>query len=340
MADPLPDSASVARDLASLGVPCPGLPVLEPLPGDAGTRRYLRVRPDPGAPTSLMLMLVSSGGDADAGSGIGGELPYLNVQRFLQARGIPVPRITGWLPASSRLYHEDLGSLHLAAAAREGHAAVVYGRAVELLVCLQEACAAPDPACAAFSRRFDRAAVDRELAEFLDAGLGWGAGRPPAAAERAALARELDRLAAGFTALPVRFSHRDFHGDNILVRPDGSLALIDFQDAFLAPEAYDLASLLTDREAPALLGWEAVDVLVARFAEARGLDLEAFAAGFWTAALQRQLKVAGRFVNLARRGKEGYLRFLPHTWSVIARALPRAGAGPLREGLASLGCPV
>src|SRR5882672_2111160 len=45
---------------------------------------------------------------------------------------------------------------------------------------------------------------------------------------------------------PVPIVHRDFMAWNLHVR-DGRLHLIDFQDALLGPDAYDLAALLTDR---------------------------------------------------------------------------------------------
>ena len=271
-----------------------------------------------------MLMLVPPEGDSERGGAgaAGGELPYLNVQRFLKARRLPVPEVHGWDPASRRIYHEDFGLLHLSASPGK------YGEAVDLLAGMQERTAEPDPSCLAFHRAFDLPAIRLELSEFSEFGLPYVAKR----AVPASLQSELDGLARAVAALPGRFSHRDYHGDNLLVRPNGALGMIDFQDAFLAPAAYDLASLLTDREAPDHLGWERIDELILR----SGVPEPEF----WLVALQRQMKVAGRFVSLERRGKTGYFRYLPATWRVIARALPRAGMGGLKELLASVGAPV
>ena len=331
MEDPTPEA--VARDLARGGIASSGPPRLEALPGDAGARRYLRVRTAPHR--TVMLMLVPDRGDAERGGAAipAGELPYLNVQRYLARLGLPVPEVHGFDPATGRLYHEDLGARHLAAEAREAADPVAaYAAAVDLLARMQALTEDPDPGCLAFGRRFGRDAMRSELAEFAEFGVPRMSGRAPGPDVRRALDGMLDALAAEVAALPPRFSHRDYHGDNLLLRADGSLGIIDFQDAFLAPATYDLASLLTDRDAPKVLGWAVVDGLVSR----AGAD----PAEFWIVALQRQMKVAGRFASLALRGKGSYLAYLPATWSVIARALGKTGRMGLQELLASLGCPV
>src|SRR6185295_13460356 len=45
---------------------------------------------------------------------------------------------------------------------------------------------------------------------------------------------------------PACFNHRDYHSWNLMIH-DNRVAVIDFQDALLAPPQYDLASLLNDR---------------------------------------------------------------------------------------------
>ena len=55
------------------------------------------------------------------------------------------------------------------------------------------------------------------------------------------------RLLVSAERQPQAFVHRDFHSCNLLVREDGGLAVIDFQDAVRGPLSYDLASLLWDR---------------------------------------------------------------------------------------------
>ncbi len=40
--------------------------------------------------------------------------------------------------------------------------------------------------------------------------------------------------------------HRDYHSRNLMLQPDGTLGVIDFQDAVRGPLTYDLVSLLRD----------------------------------------------------------------------------------------------
>ncbi len=67
--------------------------------GDASTRRYHRVRIRDGSPASVVIMELPDeplkSDEASAGA-LPPELPFLNVQRYLAAGGIPVPaRVQG-----------------------------------------------------------------------------------------------------------------------------------------------------------------------------------------------------------------------------------------------------
>ena len=56
--------------------------------------------------------------------------------------------------------------------------------------------------------------------------------------------------------------HRDYHSRNLMLH-DGSLYIIDFQDARMGPDTYDLASLLRDSYVD--LSPQQVDELIAFF---------------------------------------------------------------------------
>ena len=64
--------------------------------------------------------------------------------------------------------------------------------------------------------------------------------------ERTLLQACFDRLIASALEQPRGLVHRDFHSRNLMPQADGSLGVIDFQDAVIGPVTYDLVSLLRD----------------------------------------------------------------------------------------------
>src|SRR5205823_5382126 len=64
-------------------------------------------------------------------------------------------------------------------------------------------------------------------------------------ADRKALAAEWATIVEELAAEPRVLCHRDYHSRNLMLS-DASLYIIDFQDARMGPDTYDLASLLRD----------------------------------------------------------------------------------------------
>ncbi|HWP65890.1 MAG TPA: phosphotransferase [Candidatus Limnocylindria bacterium] len=307
---------------------------IEPLAGDASSRRYLRVRLDGGGPATAVVMVLAEGPFAGADE-LGGaapaaaELPFVAMARYLARHGLRVPAI--YEDASREcglVLLEDIGDTTLwAAAAREpARAATLFADAVDLLVALQVAGARdPDPACPAFARRFDVALASAEIEHFVDHGIETRHGIRLSADERAAILDAFAPCVRPFADGPFDLSHRDYMAWNIHWH-DGGLVLIDFQDALLAPDTFDLAQLLTDRITSTLLGAGDVAALSAQFARRRaeaGLPLApGFADRYERCVLQHALKVIGRFHQLELvKGKRGYLAYLPAVYAVARRAL-------------------
>ena len=117
---------------------------------------------------------------------------------------------------------------------------------------------------------------------------------------------------------PVVPVHRDYHSRNLMVRPQGNLGIIDFQDAVAGPATYDLVSLLRD----CYVRWDnaMVDELLAYYwkeARPQGAyikDWHELVRDFDLMGIQRHLKAAGIFARLnLRDGKAGYLGDIPNT---------------------------
>jgi aminoglycoside/choline kinase family phosphotransferase len=262
-------------------------------------------------------------------SGGESELPFVNVGRYFGTHGLPVPTLYhDGAAGDGLLLLEDIGdtTLFAAASASPRDAGALFEHAVDLVVELQALGAhARDPGCYAFGRRFDFAMAYAELEHFVEHGIETRQGRALPAGERARLLAALEPVCEPFaTAEPV-LSHRDYMAWNLHVR-EGRLRMIDFQDALLAPDAFDLSQLLTDRTTITIVPPALEDALVARFLAgraAKGLPVAGdFARRYRLCALQHALKVIGRFHFLDRvRGKPGYLAYLPSVYVVARRML-------------------
>jgi aminoglycoside/choline kinase family phosphotransferase len=304
-----------------------------PLHGDASSRRYVRLALAGPAPARVVVMVLgegrfTGGSDELGGGGASNELPFVNVARWLGARGFPIPAIhLDRARAEGLLLLEDVGDTTLWAAVSAAPAAarVLFGRAVDLLVGLQVAGADPDASCVAFGKRFDEALARAELEHYVDHGVETRHGVTLPADERATLLAQLEPLVGPFRDGPFTLSHRDYMAWNIHVR-DGDLVLIDFQDALVAPDAFDLAQLLTDRTTSDRVDAALEAELIERFEAGRRAAGWPLAPGFADrdrrCALQHVFKVIGRFYLLeVVKKKPGYLANLPSVYAVGRRML-------------------
>ena len=296
----------------------------EPLAGDASSRRYVRLHlRQGGAPASAIVMVLPQPTATEAP-----ELPFLNVHRYLETLGIPVPRV--WAARDQDLgllLLEDLGDRPLAegladASMPPAERRRLLGETVDLLV--GWTIAEPDAACTAYSRSHDETLIARELEMILRRGLNVVPGAPCEDEDR----RVLTRLGRALGDQPRRFMHRDFHAWNLHIDHNGRVRPIDFQDAMLGPPAYDLASLCTDRDTHRFLTPADESILLETYARALAAagsslyeDRARLRHDYFTAVAFRTLRVLGRFRALAvEEDKPGYLQHLPAIWQQTRRA--------------------
>lgn len=132
---------------------------------------------------------------------------------------------------------------------------------------------------------------------------------------------------------PDILSLRDFHAENLIWRAKlertDRVGLLDFQDAFVAPAGYDLASLL--RDARRDVSDETVAATIKHYAKMSGRDLERVQTAISTLAVQRNLRILGVFAKLACvDGKLRYLNFMARVWRHILADLAHDALAPLR----------
>lgn len=337
----MPKSAS---EFASVLAPIYGVipaGTIEPLKGDASSRCYFRFRVDSraaaaGGPASVVIMqwpeLDALGNSLDVQAEA-----FVDVRALLAGRGIDVPAIYARAPAERLMALEDLGDetfeARLKQTARRDWPEP-YGHAIDRLADLHARCAPPQPpdSSVVYRRRLEARLLRWELDHFRE----WGIEAVQGALEPAARAKLdglFDALVRAIVALPDGFVHRDYQSRNLLW-VGSRLVVIDFQDAFVGPAAYDLVALLCDSYADIDADLQAQ--MIARYAERRGYAPEAHAAlrrGFDLIAVQRKLKDAGRFVFIDRVRKDpSFLRYYPGSLAYADRAL--LALGPLPEALA------
>src|SRR5262245_6707982 len=305
-----------------------------PLTGDASDRKYFRIIPPAG--TSIVLALHTGPIEYT-------KLPFANVAELMQNVPLPVPTILGHSDELGILALQDLGDItlqaHLGAASTAEHAAL-YRQAVAFIHLLQRRGAElQSDRFVPYSVAFDVEKLTWELEFFLKHFVLGYRNAQVSAASRAALAQEFSSIVDELAAEPRVLCHRDYHSRNLMLR-EGSLYIIDFQDARMGPDTYDLVSLLRDSYLDITDGQ--LDDLVAYFLALRAgtpgeQDAAAFRRRFDLMALQRNLKALGTFgYQTITRRNPVYIQYMPRTLRYARTNLERyARFGRLHELLAA-----
>lgn len=355
----------MSEDLAlfvSNGLKTAGRPTSRPqdiritkLFGQASSRQYFRAflaAPGNTEPHTYVVMKLPGGATSLAEEITKGprpqELPFLNIQRYLERIGVPVPAVVAVSPKQDLLLIEDLGdqTLEKLVTNAAGEFKIFYYRKVlDALVDFQMQTAAnPDPACIACNRTFDAELLNWEFDHFWEYGIAdrlkteaaaagktlpepfWMGYFPDTTGENPweLFARHTREITDLIAKMPQGFVHRDFQSRNILFH-GYEFHFIDFQDALQGPLVYDLVALLRDsyiaftpEETQRLLSYFA-----ARLPQGhpyRG-DEARLTRDFHLVTLQRKLKDAGRFQYIHRvKGNPGFLIHVPQTLEYIKQA--------------------
>ncbi|HUF23947.1 MAG TPA: phosphotransferase [Vicinamibacterales bacterium] len=289
-----------------------------PLTGDASDRRYFRVQPAAGP--AFVLAVHAEPFDVK-------KLPFLNVADLFATMGVPVPAVLGHAADLGVLALEDLGDVtlqaNLGSATEEEHARL-YREAVGIIELIQRRGAEMKSIkYLPYQISFDSTKLMWELEFFYRHFLEGYRGVTVSAAERQALTGEFTTIVAELAAEPTVLCHRDYHSRNLMVH-DGKLVVIDFQDARMGPDTYDLVSLLRDSYVD--FPERTVNELIAYFLALRGKreDAGVFKERFDLMALQRNLKALGTFgYQTLARGNTVYIQYMPRTMAYLQANLTR-----------------
>ena len=313
---------------------------LTPLAGDASSRRYYRARlQSPAEPASLIVMelagssLPLSSEELAIFSEPPKELPFLNLHRFLTQLNVRVPALYGQWVDEGIILLEDFGDRSLWDRVQGLPASEIskwYEKAIDQLLLIQvEGTRRRDDSCIAFQQRFDFRLYMWEFDHFLEYGLEKRPGVKLRVEEKKLLRENFAEISRRLEGQPPCLNHRDYHSWNLMAH-QGEIAVIDFQDALLAPAQYDLASLLNDRETDNVITPDIEASLLRYYLNRRkemgdrAVNRDEFFEIYILSALQRDFKVVGRFHYLDLvKGKPGYKKYLSPTLRRIKRNLRR-----------------
>jgi len=314
----------------------------QPLWQDASTRRYIRlVRPD-GATALLMdAPRVESepcppGADPATRARMGWNAmtrlaasrveAFALISKHLRSLGLRAPDVFHFDPAAGFALIEDFGdNREFARLIERGAEAEVplYKAAAERLATLHKASIPRVLSMDGASwpiLEFDSVALGANAdlyADWLPAEIGGGALSGKA---RFRWEAERDALIQQAAAFPRAFTLRDYHAENLLWLPDGDVGLLDFQDAVVGWDAWDMAMLTQD--ARRNVSGEAAETAITTFLDLTGQSREAFDERLAVIGALNALRIAGVFSRLQHRdGKPRYGDFQPRQLQLLARNL-------------------
>jgi aminoglycoside/choline kinase family phosphotransferase len=277
---------------------------LRPLAGDASFRRYFRItQPD--------LMLVAM----DAPPPQENVEPFIAVAAALHAWGLRVPAVLAADRARGFLLLTDFGDATYLNTLNTMNADLLYSHALIALARLQACPNVPGRTLPLFDADFMRRewAWHKEwfLAKWLDIRLSRETEK--------ILDDSYELLVSAAASQPQVFMHRDYHSGNLMVLPNNEVGVLDFQDAFIGPLTYDLASLLRD----CYIEWpeERVQNWVKYYLielhkqqQHKDITLEQLQYWFDLMSMQRHLKALLTFARKHVRDQQSeYLQHVPRT---------------------------
>lgn len=283
---------------------------IDAMPGDASFRRYFRIHLKN---NSFVAM--------DAPPLKENCAPFVAIANGLNNLGLNTPNILASDIPNGFLLISDFGDQLLLKELNAQNAENLYDQALTALSILQTC------------RKIDNFTIPFFTAEFMRQELElfkeWYLKRHLNLILNADLEIELgncfDFLAKTCAAQPQVFMHRDYHSANLMLLPDNQVGILDFQDAFIGPVTYDLASLLRD----CYISWPdtLIEKLILNYREKINLSQvskDEFLYWFDMMGLQRHMKALLTFSRKLHRDQNyNYLQYIPRTLEYILKVSSR-----------------
>ena len=281
------------------------------LAGDASFRRYARIKLN----NKTFMLMDAPPEKEDCG-------PFVTIDEFFAAHGVRVPKIVSKDLTQGFLLLEDFGDVLLSTLLNDQTVDDYYAQCFKQLIQLQDI----DGTAHFPEYSYDKLISEMELlTDWLLPALQI----QPSAEQCALIKRTFAILANAAVAQPQVIVHRDFHSRNLMkVGDDKELGVIDFQDAVIGADTYDLISITRDAyvqwNADRVYRWFKIFYDLMPETSKQERDFEQFKKDADMMAIQRHIKILGIFVRLFERdGKSGYLKDLPRVmWYLLEESKP------------------
>ena len=258
---------------------------------DASFRRYFRIE------RSNLSFIAMDAPPAKENSKL-----FINIANLLRSNNIHAPKIIDADLAQGFLLIEDLGNTTFLQALNGKTNLDLYRLAIDELIKIQKIDVKTH-----LLNQYDQTLLKKELTLLID----WYLPKNIQQKTIADLNQLFDQLIQNSLNSPQVFVHRDYHCRNLMITHD-KITIIDFQDAVVGSNTYDLVSLLKD--AYFELSLTEIQTLLTYFYEQDNAQVSfaEFEKQFDLMGLQRHLKILGIFKRLSiRDGKHQYLNDIP-----------------------------
>ncbi len=276
------------------------------LAGDASFRRYARIN----LQNKTYMFMDAPPEKEDC-------TPFVTIDEFFDQHGVRVPHIIAKDLENGFLLLEDFGDVVLSTLLNDATVDQYYAQSFKQLIELQKINGHELLPVYSYEKLMTEM---RLLTDWMLPSLKI----QPTEQQLETIEQAFDFLAIEALSQPQVIVHRDFHSRNLMkIDNEQELGVIDFQDAVIGADTYDLISITRD----AYVQWNAArvhewfNVFYELLPDAAKVDrsFEQFKRDADLMAIQRHLKILGIFVRLYERdGKSGYLKDLPRVmWYLL-----------------------
>lgn len=274
------------------------------LSSDASSRRYARVKKK----TKTYILMDSPLSEKPK--------EFVKVDKLLRKHRVNAPKIYAKDLRHGFLLLEDLGAMTLSQAIKDKTMAHdLYIKALDTLIHLQKSVKEYSQLPLAYNQMF------QENQLFIDYYAPYIRKIALSKTAKDEFNQIWRKLFLDIKKLPRAIVLYDYHLDNLMLKEDGTIGLLDFQDALCGPIFYDLISFLEDERLP-LPKAQRKSLLQHYLALRPVLAEKKYADWIPVVAAHRHTRVIGIFARLAIKYKKPqYLKFIDNDWLFLKENL-------------------